>query len=91
MLYLTQVLSEVEKQFSLKIPSCQLNTLHNGQDIKEFILYNQERMQRAAKLFTIDMTSLPENLSIKQPTLRVGPKKHKVKDSLDPDSYEHPM
>ena len=91
MLYLTQVLSEVEKQFSLKIPSCQLNTLHNGQDIKEFILYNQERMQRAAKLFTIDMTSLPENLSIKQPTLRVGPKKHKVKDPLDPDSYEHPM
>ena len=85
----TQVLSEVEKLFNLKIPSSQLNSLHNGQDIKEFILYHQQRMERAAKLFTIDMTSLPDNLSIKQPMLRVGPKKHEVKDPTHPDSYEH--
>ena len=90
-MFTIQVLSDVEKQFNLKIPSSQLNTLNNGQDIKEFILYHQQRMEKAAKLFTIDMTSLPANLSVKQPTLRVGPKKHKVKDPLDPDSYEHPM
>ena len=52
-------------------------------------MYHQQRMERAAKLFTIDMTSLPDNLSIKQPMLRVGPKKHEVKDPTHPDSYEH--
>jgi len=79
----------VEKKFNLKIPSSQLNTLVNGENITEFLLFHQQKTKRATKLFTIDMTSLPSNLSIKQPTLRVGPKKHIIKDPSDPDSYEH--
>ena len=86
---LTQVLKDVEKTFNVRIPSSWLNTLMNGENIKDFLLYHQQKTVRAAKLFDIDSTSLPPNLSIKQPTLTVGPKKHVLKDPSHPDSYEH--
>ena len=84
-----QVLKDVEKKFNLRIPSSQLNTLVNGESIKDFLLFHQQKTARASKLFTIDVSSLPPNLSIKQPTLRVGPKEHVVKDPSDPDNYQH--
>lgn len=84
-----QVLQDVEKRFNLRIPSSQLNTLVNGQNIKDFLLFHQQKTARASKLFTIDMNSLPPNLSIKQPTLQVGPKKHTINDPSDPENYQH--
>ena len=80
---------DVEKKFNLRIPSSQLNTLVNGENIKDFLLSHQQKTKRAAKLFDIDVNALPSNLSIKQPTLRVGPKKHVIKDPSDPDNYQH--
>lgn len=79
----------MERKFNVRIPSSQLNTLVNGKNIKDFLLFHQQKSKSSAKLFTIDMRSLPPNLSIKQPTLRVGPKKHVIKDPSDPDNYEH--
>ena len=86
---LVQVLRDVERKFNLRIPSSQLSTLVNGESIKDFLMSHQQKTTRAAKLFTIDVSSLPPNLSIKQPTLRVGPKKHVVRDPSDPDNYQH--
>ena len=83
------MLKDVERKFNVRIPSSQLNMLVNGENIKDFLLFHQQKTKISAKLFTIDMSSLPPNLSIKQPTLRVGPKKHVIKDPSDPDSYEH--
>ena len=84
-----QVLKDVERKFNLRILSSRLNTLVNGEHIKDFLMSHQQKTTRATKLFTIDVSSLPPNLSIKQPTLRVGPKKHVVRDPSDPNNYQH--
>ena len=84
-----QVLKDVERKVNVRIPSSQLNTLVNGENIKDFLLFHQQKNKSSAKLFNIDTSSLPPNLSIKQPTLRVGPKKHVIADPSDPDNYEH--